>query len=250
MTTTHPPTHPPLRPVDRVRYAWTGTRHAVLGPPGTRPGRGALRALLLDLAAPLAVFYALRAAGAPDVVALVAGAVPPAVSAVLTAVRERRVEAVALLVLVTMVLGLVASSITGDPRELLVRNAWLSLPFGLWLLVSLRRARPFCFEATRMLLPHRAGVLDELWSRDAAFRRAWRSITVVWAAAMLTDTALRVLMASTLPVPVVPALDTALTVVTLLALQVPTHVFLHRSGCWDLLFRPSVRRGDDRADHR
>jgi hypothetical protein len=46
-------------------------------------------------------------------------------------------------------------------------------------------------------------------------------------------------MASLLPLPVVPALDTALTVLTMLALQVPTHLFLHRSGTWGLLFRPS-----------
>jgi hypothetical protein len=234
----------------RARSAWHGTRLAVLGPAGGPPVRWrALRALLLDVAAPLAAYYALRAAGVPDVVALALGAVPPAVSAVLTAVRERRVEPVALLVLAAVVLGLVATAITGDPRELLVRHAWLSLPFGLWLLASLRAARPFCFAATRMLLPHRATVMDELWTRDAAFRRAWRQITVVWGAAMLTDTALRVLMASTLPVPVVPALDTALTVTTLLVLQVPTHLLLRRSGCWDLLFRPYVRRGADHAHH-
>src|SRR5690606_26794931 len=133
---------PPLPVAVRVRSAWTGTRRALrgAGPPG-RPGRGARKALLLDVVAPLAVFYAVRAAGVPDVVALAAGAVPPAVSAVHTALRERRVEPVALLVLLTMVLGLAASLVTGDPRELLVRHAWLSLPFGLWLLVTLRRSR-------------------------------------------------------------------------------------------------------------
>ncbi|OZM77677.1 VC0807 family protein [Pseudonocardia sp. MH-G8] len=234
----------------RARAAWYDTRSALLGPSGDAPRRRrAARTLLLGLAAPLVAYYVLRAAGVPDVVALALGAVPPAVSAVLTAVRERRVEPVAVLVLAAVVLGLAATAITGDPRELLVRHAWLSLPFGLWLLVSLRGSRPFCFAATRTLLPHRAAALDELWTCDAAFRRAWRQITAVWAGGMLADTALRVLMASTLPVPVVPALDTALTVTTLLVLQVPTHLLLHRSGCWDLIFRPYVRRGAGH-DHR
>jgi hypothetical protein len=238
------------RAIVRARSAWYGTRLAVLGPDGGPPvRRRALRALLLGLAAPLAAYYVLRAAGVPDVAALALGAVPPAVSVVLTAVRERRVEPVAVLVLAAVVLGLAATAITGDPRELLVRHAWLSLPFGLWLLVSLRGSRPFCFAATRTLLPHRAAVMDELWERNGAFRRAWRHATAIWGAAMLTDTVLRVLMAMTLPVPVVPALDTALTVTTLLALQVPTHLLLHRSGCWDLIFRPYLRQGADHDHH-
>jgi hypothetical protein len=235
-----PPTRPPVSAAAQARSAWDGIRWALLGPAGGPPrGRRAVRTLLLGIAAPLAVYYVLRAAGVPDVVALAMGAVPPAVSAVLTAVRERRVEPVALFVLGTMALGLAATAITGDPRELLVRHAWLSLPFGIWLLATLRRSRPFCFEVTRTLLAHRAAVMDELWARDEAFRRAWFRITAMWGAAMLTDTVLRVLMASLLPLPVVPALDTALTVLTMLALQVPTHLFLHRSGTWGLLFRPS-----------
>jgi hypothetical protein len=242
-------THPSVGAVTGARAAWHGARWALLGPAGGPPRRRrAGRTLLLDVAAPLAVYYALRAAGVADVVALALGAVPPAVSAVLTAVRERRVEPLALLVLVTMALGLAATAITGDPRELLVRHAWLSLPFGLWLLATLRSARPFCFEATRTLLPHRAAVMEELWTRDEAFRRAWFRITAVWGAAMLADTVLRMVMAALLPVPVVPALDTALTVLTVLALQVPTHLFLRRSGTWDLLFRPSTHRGAHHDD--
>jgi hypothetical protein len=205
--------------------------------------------LLVDVVAPLVVYYALHAMGVTDVTALAAAAVPPVVKAVFTALRDRRVEPVAAVVLLAMLLAMVASSITGDPRELLVRGALLSLPFGLWTLATLAGQRPLTFHATRTLLPHRAQVMDELWERDPRFRRAWRSITVIWGTAMLGDTALRVLMAYTLPVPVVPALDTALTVVTLVVLQVPTHVFLRRSGSWDLLFRPS-KTGEACVDDR
>ena len=65
---------------------------------------------------------------------------------------------------------------------------------------------------------------------------------------MLAGTALRVLMAAALPVPVVPALDAALTAATLIALQVPTHLLLRRSGSWHLLFRPSPRRDHHDSD--
>ncbi|WP_219419096.1 VC0807 family protein [Pseudonocardia nigra] len=209
-------------------------------PQTPRPARAAVRTLLLDLAAPLVVFYALRAAGMSDVVALAASALPPTVNAVATAIRTRRMDPVAAAVLLATAIGLVASLITGSPRELLVRGAWLSAPFGLWTLASLLRGRPLTYRVTRTLLPHRAAVMDEKWESDAAFRRTWRMITCVWGGATVVDTVLRVLMAYTLPVPVVPALDAALTLVTLVALQVPTHVLLRRSGFWDLLFRPRL----------
>lgn len=54
---------------------------------------------------------------------------------------------------------------------------------------------------------------------------------------LLIDSGLRVLIAYTLPVPVVPALDTTLSVATIVVLQLPTHVLLRRSGAWHQLFR-------------
>jgi len=204
----------------------------------TTPAAAAARTLVLDLAAPLVVYYALHACGVDDVVALAAGAVPPAITVAVTAVRSRQVDALALAVVVSMAVGLVATLMGGSPRELLARGAWLSAPLGLYTLATLWFPRPMCFEVTRTMLPHRAAVMDELWDTDERFRRAWREITIMWGVLLAVDAALRVVMASTLPVPVVPALDTALTMATVVVLQVPTHLLLRRSGCWNRLFRP------------
>jgi hypothetical protein len=204
-----------------------------------------VRTSALDVAAPLAVFYGLHAAGVGDVPALLASAVPPLLNAVLTAVRERRADPIALAVVAATLLSMLASLVgSGGPRELLARGVWLTAPFGLWLLASAFTRRPLCFAVTRSLLPNRAGVMDRLWETDTRFRRAWRSITVVWGAVSLADSAARLVMAWTLPVALVPALDTALTVATIVALQPPTWFFLYRSGRWNDLFgRPATHRG-------
>ena len=103
------------------------------------------------------------------------------------------------------------------------------------------RGRPFCFTVTQTLLPRRAALMEDLWASDAAFRRVWRSITAAWGAVGLVDSALRVVMAYTLPVPVVPALGAALGVVSIVVLQVPTHVLLRRAGCWTVMFPGAPR---------
>jgi hypothetical protein len=194
------------------------------------------RTLLVNVAAPLVLYYGLRAAGTGDVVALAAGAVLTGADAVRTAVRERRVDGFAVLSVLAVLVGLAGALITGDPRELLVRNAWLTAPFGIWTLLTLRSERPLCYVVTRLLLVHRAARMEDLWRTDPRFRRAWRDITIMWGALTMVDALLRVVIAYTLPVATVPALDSALWVVTAVLLQVPTHLLLLRSGTWHLLF--------------
>jgi hypothetical protein len=203
--------------------------------------RSLARVLLIDVGAPVAVFYLLHASGVGDVPALSASAVPPLLHAVVTAVRERRVEPIAVAVLVATVLSsLLALLGGGGPRELLARGAWLTAPFGLWMLASLWARRPMTFTVTRSLLAGRAAVMDRLWARDPRFRRAWRAITLVWGLTGLADSALRIAMAATLPVAVVPALDSALSTALIVVLQPPTWFFLWRSGRWNDLFgRPA-----------
>lgn len=192
--------------------------------------------IAFDVAAPLALFYGLRGHGVGEVPALVASAVPPAVNVVVTAIRRRRIDALAIAVLAGTVLGVVTAILGGGPRELLARGAWFSAPAGLWTLATLLRRQPLCYEVTRALLPRRAPLMDRLWNSDETFRAAWRAITVCWGLATLADSALRVVVAYTLPVATVPAVDAAITVVTVVVLQVPTHLFLRRSGHWHALF--------------
>jgi len=209
---------------------------------------------VVTAAAPLVLFYVLRAYGVSDLVALAVGTVPPLLGTAWTALRHRRPDGLAAAVLGVTLLGLLAALITGSPRDLLVRGAVLSAPVGLWTLASLLQRRPICFHATRRLLPHRAAVMDRLWDDDPRFRAAFRAITVMWGAVLLIDSGLRVLMAYALPVAVVPALETGLAIATIVALQLPTHLLLRRAGVWHQMFgsrraRPDRPTEESRARH-
>jgi hypothetical protein len=207
-----------------------------------RTSRALVRIMVLDVGAPVAVFYLLHALGVGDVPALLASAAPPLLNAGVTAVRERRVEPIGVAVLVATLLSALLTLVgSGGPRELLARGAWLTAPFGLWMLATLWARRPLTFTVTRSLLAGRAEVLDRLWTEDPRFRRAWRAITVVWGVVALADSATRIVMAATLPVALVPALDSALSIVVVVALQPPTWFFLWRSGRWADLFGLPVR---------
>ena len=183
--------------------------------------------------------------------ALLLAATIPAVSVIASVIRHRRVDALGLVVVITALLSVGASLIAGSPRFLLVKDGWLTGMWGLWFLVSLRTRRPATYLCSRPLFQgrrifdpgKRAWVAstteswDSIWERSPTFRRIWRVTTIIWGMALLIDAVIRVVMAYTLPINVVPGLGGALWPVTFIVLQVITNVYFFRSGFWMILSR-------------
>lgn len=188
--------------------------------PDTEPRRTRARlvVLLLDVIAPLALFYGLRACGVNQWAALILSGLLPTAVLVHRLVRERRVETLSLVTLSILVCGTVVGLLTGDPRLLLARESYLTGLLGLWILGTLVTARPFLLQATLPLLPPAtARSWNERWQSDALFRRVVRTMTLAWGGAFLVDAAARVVMAYTLPVDVVPVAGGLLLAAMLLA---------------------------------
>lgn len=212
-------------------------------------GHRAAVMVMLNLVAPIALYYGLRMAGVGDLRALLIGAVVPGLSAIFTLIRHRRIDGLALFMIATLLLTGGVSLLTGSPRFLLAKDGLLTVVWGAWFFVSLLGGRPVTFTFSRPLLEGRRVFAaasrtwekpsgeswDALWERLPRFRRVWRVSTVIWGVATLLDAALRVLMAYTLPVDRVPALGGALWPVTFLVLQVITNVYFFRAGLWDML---------------
>ena len=205
--------------------------------------------MLLNLVAPIALYYGLRVAGVGDLRALLIGAVAPGLSVAFTLIRHRRIDGLALFMIATLLLTGGVSLLTGSPRFLLAKDGLLTAVWGVWFFVSLLGGRPVTFTFSRPLLEGRRVFAaasrtwekpsgeswDALWERLPRFRRVWRVSSVIWGGATLLDALLRVAMAYALPVDRVPALGGALWPVTFLVLQVITNVYFFRAGLWDML---------------
>jgi hypothetical protein len=203
----------------------------------------------LNLVAPIVVYYALHSTGVDNVAALSVAAIPPGLGAAVRIVRERKVDWLAVMVVASMLTAIGVSFTTGSPRFLLAKDGWLMGMWGGWFLLSVRAERPAAFLFTRPILESRKAFTveswDSLWGRVPAFRRIWRTSTVMWGLGLLVDAVVRVTMAYTLPVAVVPGLGGALYPATFVILQVITNVYYHRAGLWTVLearWAPSSRR--------
>ncbi|MEA5367642.1 VC0807 family protein [Amycolatopsis sp., V23-08] len=183
----------------------------------TSSDRARLTMLLRDVALPMALFYVLRSFDVDALWALLVSALPPAIRSGYVLVRHRRIDAIGAFVLAVLVVNGAVALISGDPRLLLVRSAWVGLLLGGLMLGSLVVGRrPFLFRAIGTLQPARAAELEAGWAAGEDFRRPWRTMTLWWGVGGVLLGCAVVLMAFTLPVDVVPFLDTALTVGCLL----------------------------------
>lgn len=172
--------------------------------------------VLLDLAVPLASFYALRALGASVWTALVVGAAVPIVRLGAGLLLHRRLSRASLLTLALVTTGTAVGLTTADPRLLMARESYLTGVVGIWILLSLLARRPLVFTATAGFMKQPAS--DEWhasWDTSETFRRAMRGMTWGFGLAFVADAVARVVMSYTLPLDVVPVASSGLLVAML-----------------------------------
>jgi hypothetical protein len=188
-------------------------RQAAAEPDVPRPS--ALRSLVLDIALPWVTVQILERNGVPVIAALAAAAVFPALSILVSWLKERRSDVFGIAVLVTIASGITVSLLTADPRFAVVKAAPAFALFGLACLASLPAARPLMFFVARSSIARGDPAIIASWNARIAtppFRRVMQRITLVWGIAALAEAMLGLTLAFRLPS------ETALVIEPLLAL--------------------------------
>ena len=207
----------------------------------TASRRKAALTMVWDVGAPVGMYYLLHSLGISAFLALLLSALLPGLTTGYQVIRAGRPDGLGVFVLSITVASALASLVSGSPRFLLAKDGLLTAFGGAWLLVTARGQRPVVFMFARALLEGRVGPHGEswdlLWARLPGFRRIWRTAGVIWGTATIADAALRFVMAYTLPVEQVPALNSIQWVVLFVLLQVVTNVYYRRAG----LYNPDSR---------
>lgn len=211
----------------------------MIRPAPARP-RAAAAGMLIDLVAPLALYYGLRASGVGIYPALLAGALVSAAGAAGSLARTRRITGTTVYAATMMLASTGVALLAGNPRFLLAREGWVTAMTGVWFLASIRSRRPshrpLPYLFSRPLLEGRLrwpANWDRLWERSARFRTMWKISALLWGLGTMADSAARVVMAYTLPIDVVPALSSGLYLVTSAGILVATNVLYTAAGVYD-----------------
>ena len=144
--------------------------------------QSAAKIVVFDIAGPLVAYSLLRSAGLSSVLALVLSGAFPALGIVAGLARNRRVDAIGVLVLAGIAVGTVLGLVTGNARLVLVEGSVPTAVFGLLCLGSLWSRRPLIFRFALEFMgadTPRGRDFEGLW-RYEGFRHAFRLFTVVW----------------------------------------------------------------------
>ena len=190
----------------------TATRTPAKSGVGSR--KAIVTSLLTDLVAPLGLFYGLRAGGVSQWWSLLISSVGPAAVVVHRFITRRQVEWFALFIMSVIALGLVLSALTGDPRTMLIRDAWSGMLMGLagiWMLASvISGRRPVLMTLIRSFVITKSGpegyaAWDARWDNDPAFRHGVRVVTTMWGLATILNAVVNLTLAYALPIDAAPA---------------------------------------------
>lgn len=171
--------------------------------------------LFFEFVLPLGSYYVLRAAGAGQWFAMVAGGVLVLPWIVWGLLRRGRVDTMVVFTLSPVVIGTLLSLVTGDPRVLMIRDSWLTAAVGLWMLSTLLTRRPFMLAASRGIAIAKAGEAgaaewEGRWDTAAMSRHHMRLVTTIWGTGLLLDAVLRVVLVYTIPLDAFPLTSTLL----------------------------------------
>jgi hypothetical protein len=181
--------------------------------------------LVFDLGGPLLTFSLLRSNGMRTVPALIISGIFPALGIVISALVDRRLDIIGVVVLAGLVVGTVLGLISDNARLYLLEGAVPSLVFAVACLASLRASKPLIYRfAVELIGPDtpKGREVVGAW-RYPGFRRAFQVITAAWGVAYLFEVAARLVV-----------VETASTGIALLFSKVVPYVFAVILSIWTL----------------
>ncbi|HEY5005830.1 MAG TPA: VC0807 family protein [Ktedonobacteraceae bacterium] len=160
--------------------------------------RSLLISVVINGAFPFVIYWALTTYD-PSIspfVALVASGVPSLIHSIAGLLHRKRVDFLAGIALTAIIISLIITALGGDPKLYLIRESFFTVAFGLVLLVSLARPRPFMFYMARHFAagndPANVAHFDLLWQQDERIRRSMRLLTAIWGAGFLLEAAIHI----------------------------------------------------------
>jgi hypothetical protein len=166
--------------------------------------RGLIRDIGVNAVAPYATYLGLTAYGVDTVWALVAGAIFPTAAILFSAIRQRRVQAIGLIVLAATAASVASALWFTSPFLALARGAVMTALIAVVLLASLLMRRPLLFHLANAGQDAEVRRESEAeWAAEPALRQMMWRLTAIWGVALLAETALSLLVIASLPVGVV-----------------------------------------------
>jgi hypothetical protein len=200
---------------------------------GIRPA--ALAGVLLgDLIAPVGLYYAARALGAPVMLAVLLGGLSCLPRQAIGLARRRRPDGLGVAVLIVLAVSGLLSLLSGDARVLVMKDAVWPLAAGAVTAASCLRGKPVTFYLLRPVLtqgqPGNRPFWEQVWADGRAFRHCLRVLAAGWSVILLAAGAVELLLAVSLQVSAAAAVPAVVPAIVIPVLLGGTALYGRRTG--------------------
>ncbi len=158
--------------------------------------------LFANFIAPYLVYEALDAHYG-DVVSLIASAMPPLLWSIYELIKTRRLDAISVIVVASILFTLTATAMGGSPKLIQIRDALVTGAVGVLFLLSLLMRRPVIFYLARAMMARNteqgAANFERLWNKPGV-PRLFFQLTAVWGLGLVLQTAMMCWLAWTWPI--------------------------------------------------
>jgi hypothetical protein len=180
-------------------------------PQGNRANtiRGLVRSLVINGALPWAIYHVLtNYMNTSMLIALLASGVPPLVDTVVGIIRDKRIDIIAGITLLSIAVGLALLSFSGDAKLYLIRESFFTAAIGLVFLISLFFTKSLLYYTGRQFMtgntPEGLAAFDAKWEQNPEFRAVFRARSrpfgLLWGFGLLLEAAIRTYLVYTLSV--------------------------------------------------
>ncbi len=138
-----------------------------------------------------------------DTHAMIASAVPPLLWSIYELVKTRRIDAISLTVVTSILLTVGATALGGSARLIQIRDALVTGAIGVAFLVSLGMKRPMIFYLARAAMARSEegmAAYETIWERPGV-PAIFRWLSLVWGLGLVGQTATMCYLATIWPIP-------------------------------------------------
>ncbi|MBP6345948.1 MAG: VC0807 family protein [Neisseriaceae bacterium] len=133
--------------------------------------------------------------------ALLASAIPPILWSLIELIRNRRLDALSLLIIGGIALSLLAMGFGADERVLLMRESWITGAMGVALLLSVLIKRPLLPWLMHAIMRRQApGSTQQQALAHPLFQASLNTATWVWGLGLMIEAGIRLSMAAYWPI--------------------------------------------------
>ncbi|KAJ3277196.1 hypothetical protein HDV01_000248 [Terramyces sp. JEL0728] len=189
--------------------------------------RGIYKMVMMNIVLPL-VIYSVLQGRVSLVLALALSGIPPALEGIQNIHKTKQIDAIAAMVIISIIFSIVVVILTSDPKLILLKDSFQTILLAILFGTSIYMQENLIWRYNRQFSGHHPEIqkeLDERW-QDPRVKQTTNTLCIIWAVGFLFEAGVRIVLIYTIPTDTLGYISPCLLVVVLGTLALSTVLYV------------------------